>query len=142
MDTRRARLTRRFRAAGYAALGTGGVILTVVSLATGDVLRAWVLWPILGALLALGSLASLFGAATNRWTGEYVGLPMVASALFAFGVLRGMDGHWSLVGVPAIFLCGVGVLIVARWLDVDTLRRASEREMHRKKERRRGRGTV
>lgn len=117
---------RSLRSFAYAALAVGGlVLLPVLGSFPGAVVG---LWSVMAAWMILGGLVSLAGQLSRRWTGEFVGLPLLFSALFGFGVLQGNITDWPLAVVPSVaILWAFSLSLAARWLDVSALYRASIR---------------
>lgn len=116
------RLVKVLRAFGYAAAATAGVLILVVGHPPfGPWYEVMAGFAILGG--ALGTLSML----TGRWVEEFLGLPLVASAMICFGVLVWRDGS-SLASRPAaLILFAFGSLLVARWIDVFALALSSAR---------------
>jgi hypothetical protein len=81
-----------------------------------------VLWYVMSGFLLGGSLPAALGQLTGRWTGEFVGLPLVASALFGFGILTGGANGWAYQAVPSIVLLwAFALLIWSRWRSVHVM---------------------
>ena len=115
------RWSRAGRAIGYALIAlAGGFILFL------DIFGPY--YKTMGAWCLVGGAFCFVGAATDRWGGEYVGLPLVGSAMVAFSVLTVRD-TWALarwVAAPSILiLFAIGVLFAARWADVASVARSA-----------------
>ena len=87
----------------------------------------------LGTVLAAGSLLALLGTASGRWAPELMGLPPLAGALTQLALITYRDTHilhgW--LWVPSVALIGsFGFLMLARWLDLFELPKASARTKH------------
>ena len=113
---------RTIRALGYFCIAGSGVGITVIDI-FGPFYKVMGLWCVIGGLL------SFLGTASGRWAGEYIGLPLVGSAMIAFAALTYRDtwdaAHW--VAVPSILLLmGYGILLAARWADVSAVARAAK----------------
>ena len=111
----------------YAGAALGGIsLLTVLDRYPGIIEP---LWALLAAWLILGGLLAFSGQLRQRWTGEYVGLPLIFSALAGFGLLQGNVQSWQATSIPSVaLLWSFALLLGARWLDVSALYRAARRE--------------
>lgn len=112
---------RTTRGIGYAALSLGGVMLVILPTFP-------ILYTLMGWFLAFGGLLSALGSATGRWAGEYVGLPLLSSAMFSFAILTWRDNGWPMGGPSIMLLVAYGVFMFARWWDVRAIGRLA-REM-------------
>jgi len=122
---------RGMRVAAYAlALAAGVVLATQLDDIPGVVAP---LWYAMTAELALGSLLGLIGQLSRRWTGEFVGLPLMGSALVGFGILQANLYAWALAAAPSTaLLWAFGLLMLSRWRDVLLMVRAApQREARR-----------
>lgn len=116
------RILRASRVSGYAILALSGLVslfippasVSEASQQTQVVLSAWsLLMVVAGALCA-------YGAATDRWIGEYIGLiplGMVALAYAVSALARGSVG-WA----GGLFLVGFFLALFSRWQEVALLR--------------------
>jgi len=114
------------RVIAYFAIAGSGIAAVVsppasVAAAThhGLVLYAWAI------LLAVSSTVCAFGALSDRWVGEYIGLAPLAlsAAVFAFSSLaRGSTGV-----AGGAFLIGFFWILASRWQEVALLRIESTR---------------
>lgn len=78
------------------------------------------------AFLVVGGLLSLFGAVTDRWVGEYTGLPLLGAVFAIYGVAA----TWAAVasGRPTSYaggfaLAAIAGLIAGRWRELVVVRR-------------------
>lgn len=114
-------VTRVMRTVAYIAIALAGAAMLFL-----DVFNGW--YQTMGWFAILGGLSAAFGTATGRWIGEYVGLPLLASAMFAFAVLTYRD-TWDQAGWVAfpsvMLLTAYGTLLTSRWLDVAAVVRAA-----------------
>lgn len=76
------------------------------------------------AFLVLGGLFSSIGAVTERWLGEYVGLPLLGSVFAVYGLASFASPNRAAFAAGAVFLA-IALLITSRWLDVSYARRLS-----------------
>lgn len=115
---------RATRIVAYACMVIGGATLAPQIDDTVGIVAP--LWYVMVVWLVLGGLASMVGQVVHRWTGEFVGLPLVGSALLGFGVLQAnvMDWSWSVVPSTAL-LWSFGLVMLSRWRDVLYLYRAA-----------------
>lgn len=116
------------RFAGYimmAAAGVGAAAVPTPSVedATGPLVYLW------AAFLAVGGLLSAYGAATDRWIGEHVGLPLLWAAFGVYAViLASVLVPRSIVA--SLALGAFGLLLYGRWRDVAAVRREATRQAH------------
>lgn len=83
------------------------------------------LWWGMASWLAVGGLLACLGQAFRRWTGEFVGLPLIGSAFLGFTLLQ-----INLYGLVAqlsshFLLTSFALVVLSRWRDVYALYRAS-----------------
>lgn len=116
------RILRASRVSGYAILALSGLVslfippasVSEASQQTQVVLSAWSL-----LMVVAGGLCA-YGAATDRWIGEYIGLiplGMVALAYAVSALARGSVG-WA----GGLFLVGFFLALFSRWQEVALLR--------------------
>lgn len=112
------------RVAGYALLtltGVGAALWPPEALhaALGPVTYVW------AAYMTLGGLCAALGAATDWWLGEFVGLPLVWTALpvWAFALILYADQE-PYKATAALAITATAVLTWERWLDVRAAARA------------------
>ena len=115
-------VARTVRTTGYlAGVAAGAVLATYGPPYTG---AYW----LMGMFLAAGSLLAIIGTLWGRWAFELTGLPLVASALIQLAVLTIRDGPHGWVIVPSVgILAAFGILMLARWIDLFILARATAR---------------
>lgn len=114
-------VTRVMRTVAYISIALAGMAMILL-----DVFNGW--YQTMGWFAVIGGLFAAFGTATGRWIGEYVGLPLLASAMFAFAVLTYRDtwGQAGWVSFPSVMLLtAYGILLTSRWLDVAAVVRAA-----------------
>jgi hypothetical protein len=133
------RVTRAMRCVAYVAIVLAGVGLVLADHVFGPWYNAMGWFSIVGGVLCAA------GVATGRWVGEYIGLPLLASAMFAFTALTYRDTFDAVgwVAVPSVaLLAAYGILLTSRWLDVCAVVRAAHgHALFHKRLRGRGRGT-
>lgn len=119
---------RKVRAVMYLLLVLAGLaaILSPSSLVQSQVGGAIVfVWS--SALVISASLA-LYGALTDKWFGEYTGLPLLAASLslYGFSALISAGGHLSALLAYGLVVIAFSVGLLARWLDVRDEKKRSE----------------
>jgi hypothetical protein len=121
------RILRWSRVAAYMLVALAGAISVVlppasVAQATGGYRLVQLVW---AGLMAVAAGFCAWGAATDRWVGEYVGLIPLAAVAAVFGISSLARGH---VGWPGgLFLLGFFLILVSRWQEVALLRAEAER---------------
>lgn len=111
---------RSWRVPMYAGLVVSGIFVTVDP----SELVAQQVSHLVSILWAVGMIVSaaicLYGAVTDKWIGEYTGIPLLASVLMLYGgsaILATGTGGLLIAGyglTMVSFSCG----LVARWFDV------------------------
>lgn len=123
LDSHRRR--RPLRILAYALLAAGATVLLADptrSLEGQSVLTRWV-W---SAFLLAGTLLATYGSWRDRYLAEFMGLPLLMTALFVFVVL--LVAGWTTGSVAfACFLGSLFVVMFSRWLDLWRLVSASTR---------------
>lgn len=110
--------------AGRAMRVTAYLLLTVVGAWTfyqvGDVENIdRPLWWAMAAWMGAGGVLSLAGQVSRRWTGEFVGLPLLGTSLIGFAVLQASLHDWSLgIFSSTALLMSFGLILLSRWRDV------------------------
>lgn len=112
---------RAIRTAAYVAFGVAGLIITIT---TGVYPLSYV---VMGWFLIVGSPLCALGAATGRWGGEYIGLPLVTSAMATFAGLTWHDNGWHYGGPSILLLAAIAAFLFARLVDVRAVGRAARR---------------
>lgn len=111
--TRQSEWVRRSLASSYLMFMLAGILL-----ALGTEPRHLV-WEVaaFAAFLSLGGLLAAIGTFRQRWSGEFTGLPLLASALLAIAVtlLRWTEMPGLLVAAHTTMILAVVGLLGARW---------------------------
>ena len=117
----RMRLVLVLRTVAYVAIALSGLAIILTDFP--------IFYTIMGWWCLVGGLCSSMGSATGRWVGEFVGLPLLSSAMLTFAGLTYRDS-WDAVGwvsIPSVLLLfAYGVLLAGRWLDVQAVGRAAK----------------
>jgi hypothetical protein len=123
---RQSTFLRVVRTVAYGAISLAGM-LTLVSpldlLLYGDTGIAMTWFLVVG-----GGLASV-GAATVRWFGEFIGLPLLSSSFCVLGILvwrAGFDATPFIASANMLLLVAFGLLLAARWRVVLAVFRIAE----------------
>lgn len=112
---------RAARVVAYSLFALAGAAAMVwpsptVATATGWLVYVWAIW------LGVGGLAAAIGAITDRWIGEYAGLPLLFSAFGVYAiVILSAQRLTSLAG--AFALGAIAAKLIARWQDIGEVRR-------------------
>lgn len=114
---------------GYLLMAAAGVCAVIwptrsVEEATNRLDALILLW---AGFLLVGGLLSAYGALTDRWFGEYTGLPLLAVVFVVYGIgalTLGPSSGWTSVAGGMVFL-GVSCLLLGRWRETFLLRRAA-----------------
>ncbi|TCB97589.1 hypothetical protein E0H26_11775 [Micromonospora zingiberis] len=114
------------RVAGYtmmsgAGLGAAAYPTPSVQDATGRLVYLW------AAFLAMGGALAAFGAATDRWIGEHLGLPLLWAAFGVYAVVLASALAPASV-VASLALGGFALLLFGRWRDVGAVRVEATRQ--------------
>lgn len=128
--------SRRFRIAGYLVLAVAGVALVVAN----DlfVFQRWI-WTTMALFLSVGSVLCAVGQWKRIWPPEYMGLPLIWTAMLVFTALQlaMWEGGSTLaiaIGVAnTSLLLGFSILLFSRWLDVSAVYRAAKEYAHAKR---------
>lgn len=121
--------SRRFRIFGYLSLMVAGVALVV---AREFHIYSVYIWSTMGVFLALGGLICAVGQWKRIWPPEYVGLPLIWTAMIVFTILQlgqweGATGAVLALGIAnTTLLLGFSILVFSRWLDVGAVYRAAK----------------
>lgn len=125
-------LVRYSRVLAYLMIGLAGLLAVLnppasMAEATGGAYILQLSW---AGLMTVAATFCAYGAATNRWVGEYIGLIPLSLVAAAFGVAALTRGTPGFAG--GSFLLGFFWLLVSRWqevalLKVEALRHADAR---------------
>lgn len=131
-----AKASRKYRVVGYAFLAAAGVALVVAN--DFYVFQKWI-WTTMAVFLVLGGSLCALGQWKRIWPPEYMGLPLVWTAMGVFTILQAV----SMQGTTGIaFALGLGnlsllasfaTLLFSRWLDVAAVYRAAKEYAHAKR---------
>lgn len=112
---------RPARLVAYSLFGAAGLAAVLwpapsVQAASGWLVYVWAAWLVTG-----GALCAV-GTATDRWLGEYAGLPLLAAAFAVYTLVVATSGRLSSIA-GACALAAIASKLVARWQDVSAVRR-------------------
>jgi hypothetical protein len=116
---------RLVRAGGYMLMAAAGMFAAqwpapAVERATAPIAQLLMVWAV---FLTGGGLLSAFGAITDRWIGEYLGLPLLTAVAAVYGVSALSSGRTTSLAGGAVLLAMAAFLAV-RWLEVAAVRKA------------------
>ncbi len=73
-------------------------------------------------VLLVGGITAAWGVASERWIGEYIGLPLLFAVFAVYGVASYATGRPTAAAAGSAFIA-VALLLVGRWGDVAAVRR-------------------
>lgn len=106
---------RWVRSLAYVLMATAGVLLVLSNLMH---VYYGPLGEAMSWFLIVGGILSAVGAATNRWAGEFSGLPLLAPAFAVFGVLVWRTSNISTPFIAAAnlsLLMAIAFVMMSRW---------------------------
>lgn len=115
------------RTLAYALMCVSGVLLLlspVLTTAYTEVAE------VMSWFLLVGGLCCTIGAVTEKWWGEYVGLPLLASSFMVFGLISSSDAWGAapyLAAANLALLFAVALGLLARWRDARAVYRLASR---------------
>lgn len=119
--------------AAYALMAAAGVFAFFfparsVQSATGPLDALLVLWSV---FLFVGGVTSALGSYTDRWLGEYTGLPLLASVFGVYGLgalALARPGAWTVLAGGFAFL-GIALVFMGRWAEVAHVRAEAAKQV-------------
>lgn len=117
---------RKIRVIGYVMFALSGAAALVWPSPSIRVVAAGALVYIWSSFWLVGGSVAAIGAFTDRWIGELVGLPLLAAVFTVFGLAAFYNGRPTSIAT-GLGLIAISVLLVARWRDVDLVRREAAR---------------
>lgn len=114
---------RPARLIAYVLFGLAGLAAVLwpapsVQAASGWLVYVWAAW------LLTGGAMSAVGTFTDRWIGEYAGLPLLFAAFAVYALVVATNGRLT-SAAGALVLGGIAAKLAARWQDVNAVRRES-----------------
>lgn len=116
------RSRRLARVLAYFLWAVSGIILIsnpsglINTSLTGAIVYVWSIF------IMLGGISSFLGSITDRWIGEYVGLPMVISSVWLYGGLFIFAGTFTYVKLAVgLLFISFGLKALGRWQDIRDL---------------------
>lgn len=110
---------RVLRSIGYAGIALCGLAVVFVM----PTLPMW--YGAMSWFLVVGGGLSLLGSATGRWAGEFMGLPLLISAMVTFAILTYRDSGWTNGSGSIFLLVAYAAFMASRWWDVRTVGKAA-----------------
>lgn len=112
----------------YLGLSISGILTTlfpsrlVEDQVGGPVVLCWSLGMLVSALTCF------YGAVTDKWIGEYTGIPLLASVLGLYGLsaLAASDSHSLAILAYGLIVVSFASGLVARWRDLQVVKKAAE----------------
>ena len=126
-------LMRVARTIAYACIGTSGLLLIMspIFATTETPLAITMTW-----FMMVGGYISAVGAATNRWAGEFMGIPLLMASFSVFGFITFRENRPDAPYIAAAnlsLLNGLALLFLARWLYVFSVQDAAQRFSRKKR---------
>jgi predicted MFS family arabinose efflux permease len=117
------RLLKFMRTTAYLLMGVAGVFCILSPILT-DIYTT--LAEVMAWFLVVGGFCSFVGSWTERWWGEYVGIPLLSSSFAVFAVIS-FAGAYGVTPYLAIanfsLLLAVSLGLLARWRDARSVYR-------------------
>lgn len=120
---------RKTRIAGYAMMAAGGAVAFAIPVGSIQQSTGWIVY-LWAGFLFFGGLLCTYGAFTDRWIGELVGLPLISSAFAVYFVVLAL-AFTARGAAGALAFGAIALLQFARWQDVNRVRVEADREAHR-----------
>lgn len=79
---------------------------------------------IMSIFLMVGGFMAFLGAITERWAGEFMGIPLLSSSFFVFGLITSVSNLESapfIAGANFALLVAVAATLLARWREVKAI---------------------
>jgi hypothetical protein len=118
------------RVTEYVGLSVAGIMLTFnpATIVSAHVSTpGTIFWSV--SMAITGTMAA-WGSITDRWLGEYAGLPLLAASMWVYGgaVILDVNHHfnWILLAF-GIIVFSFGSNLIARWRDVQAIKGYAER---------------
>jgi hypothetical protein len=121
------------RLVGYVMMAAGGGVAFAIPVRSIESKTGWLVY-LWAAFLLIGGLACAYGAVTDRWIGELVGLPLISSAFGVYFVVLGLA--FTIPGAAIALVFGaIALILLARWRDISRVRQEADRaNQHRPRE--------
>lgn len=125
---------RKTRIVSYAMMAAGGGVAFAIPVSTIQSATGWLVY-LWAAFLLLGGALCTYGAFTDRWIGELMGLPLISSAFGVYFVVLAFA--FTVRGAAAALAFGaIAGILTARWQDVNQIRVEATRQAHQDRGRR------
>lgn len=126
------------RVLAYSLWVIAGILLTaspseiIAGNTSGYIVYVWAIF------MMVGGIFSFIGAATDRWIGEYTGLPLVISTLWLYGgilTVASFTGEFSYVRLAiGLLFVSFGLKALGRWQDIRDLVKAHRERLRSKRQ--------
>lgn len=116
------------RVTGYTMMAAAGAVAFAIPVSSIQASTGWLVYLWASFLLVGGALCA-WGAWTDRWIGELLGLPLISSAFGAYFIVLALSRTIS--GAAAALAFGaIALILLGRWQDVSVIRREADRAAH------------
>ena len=120
---RRDKWLKVWRVTAYALMALAGLLLLFSPLLAEEL--GYIAVAMSGFLL-VGGLSSMIGAITERWAGEFMGIPLLSSSFAVFGIIStigAINEAPFVAGANFCLLIAVSATLFARWREVKAVYR-------------------
>jgi hypothetical protein len=114
------------RLAGYAMMAGGGATAFAIPTPSIQAATGWVVY-LWATFLLLGGTLCTYGAITDRWIGEYTGLPLIGAAFGVYSAVLALGLNIK-AAAAALAFGAVALILFDRWRDIDLVRLEATRE--------------
>ncbi len=119
---------RVVRVAGYVMMAAAGAVAFAIPVRSIESSTGWLVY-LWAAFLLVGGLLCGYGAVTDRWIGELLGLPLISSAFGVYFVVLGLA--FTVPGAAISLVFGaISLFLLARWRDISIVRQEADRASH------------
>jgi len=119
---------RGVRVVGYAMMAAAGAVAFAIPVYSIRVSTGWLVY-LWATFLLVGGILCGYGAVTDRWIGEFAGLPLISSAWGVYFVVLALARTLNALAASLAF-GAVALILFARWRDVSAVRREADRAAH------------
>ena len=88
--------------------------------------------------MTVSSAICLYGSVTDRWIGEYTGIPLLSTTMIFYGLIAlksaGHDGYSGALFAYGFLILAFAFGLFARWRDIQLIKQHAGEMAHRKDE--------
>lgn len=88
--------------------------------------------------MVVSAVICLYGSVTDRWIGEYVGIPLLSTTMIFYGLIAlrsaGHDGFTGALFAYGFLILAFAFGLFARWRDIQLIKKNAEEMATRKDE--------